>query len=211
MEANCFLGSQGYCCHSYQDPEEKKKKKKVPVSKKAASTLKHQQYHKYVGYTIGQCLIGKDTLGVSIPVLKPFTDKLHVKAMVALSGLLKHHIFEDLRDRVYFDMVNPTHRCGFAQQLHEDNVLEALWLALSNGLHPCGCHEDKRNDKHPHFSLVITFSIFVEVDSVVYRLAIIGYSQKGICKHYEQQQKPNDLLIHDIQTVLNGLPVSQTD
>jgi hypothetical protein len=53
-------------------------------------------------------LIGKDNLGVSISVLKPFTDKLDVKAMVALSGLLKHHIFEDLRDIVYFDTVNTT-------------------------------------------------------------------------------------------------------
>jgi hypothetical protein len=79
--------------------EIQKKKKKAPVSRKVASTLKCQQYHKDIGYTTGQCLIGKNNLGVSISVLKPLTDKiwpkLHVKAMVALSGILKHHVFED--------------------------------------------------------------------------------------------------------------------
>jgi hypothetical protein len=86
-----------------------------------------------------------------MPVPKPSTDENHIKVMVALSGLLKHHIFEDLKDTVYFDTVNPTRHRDFAQKLHPDNVLEALWSALSNVLHPCGCHEDGHNAIHPHF------------------------------------------------------------
>jgi hypothetical protein len=43
----------------------KKKKKKTPSSKQPAGNLKHQQCHKDVVYTTGQCLIGKDNRGVS--------------------------------------------------------------------------------------------------------------------------------------------------
>jgi hypothetical protein len=103
--------------------EIQKRKKKEPVSKKTATTLKHQQYYTDIGCTTGKYLIDKDNIGVSFPVLKPFTDKLHVKAMVALSGIFKHHIFEDLRDTAYFDMVNTTCCRDFA---HQDNMLEAL-------------------------------------------------------------------------------------
>jgi hypothetical protein len=71
--------------------------------------------------------------------------------MVALSGLLKHHIFEDLKDEAYFDTVNTTCCRDFAQQIHPDNVLEVLRSALSNILHPCGCHKDGHNDVHLSF------------------------------------------------------------
>jgi hypothetical protein len=64
-----------------------KKKKKAHVSKKAAGTLKCQKFHKDVEYTTGQCLIGKDNLGVSVPLSKPLSDKLHIKVIVALSAL----------------------------------------------------------------------------------------------------------------------------
>jgi hypothetical protein len=133
-----------------------RKKKKAP-SKKAVA-MKRQQYHKDFDFTSGTCLIGKDSLGVSCPVLKPSTDQHHVQAMVALSALLKHHIFDNLVEDVYFDRVNITRRQDFAQKIHPDNVLEALRTALSNVLHPCGCHDDSNNDIHSSFLPVITFS-----------------------------------------------------
>jgi hypothetical protein len=100
-----------------------------PASTKAAGTLKCQQYHKDIAgtpYTTGQCLIGKDNLGVSVPVAKPSNDNLYIKAMVIFSSLLKHHVFQDRKDTVSLDTVNTTHGHDFAKELHPDNVLEAL-------------------------------------------------------------------------------------
>jgi hypothetical protein len=112
-------------------------------------------------------LNGKDKLGVSAPVPKPHTDKHHVKAMVMLSKLLQHHIFQDLKETVYSELVH-TKRCeDFTGKLDPENVLEALRSALSNAQHPCGCHEDSHKDMHPRFLLVITFSVFVKIDGVV--------------------------------------------
>jgi hypothetical protein len=192
---------------------EKKMKKKNEASActAAAGSFKRQKFHVDVGYTTGLCLIGKDDRGVSLPVPKPSTDELHIKAMVALSALLKHHIFTDLKETVYFDAVNVNRRGDFAGKLHADNVLEALRSALSNVLNPCGCHDDGHNDKHHNFSPVVTFSIFVEVDGVVYRLAIIGYSRKSIREYYERRLKPDALLVQAIQTVVKSLPASRTD
>jgi hypothetical protein len=174
-------------------------------------TLKRQQFYKDAGYTSGQCLIGTDPLGVSLPALKPSTNEFHIKAIVALTALLRHHIFQDLRETVYFGAVNTTRCQDFAQKLHPDNVLESLHAALSNLLNPCGCHDDTHNDKHQNFGPVITFSIFLTIDGVVYRLPIIGCSRKSIQEYYERRQQPDALLIQDIHTVIEELPASRTD
>jgi hypothetical protein len=139
------------------------------ANRKSKPTLKRQQYHKDVGYTSGQCLIGRDELGISFPAVKP-TDSDHTKAMVALTALLRSHVFNDLKDTVYFDAVNLERASSFAENLAPNNLLEAMRSALSNAQHPCGCHEDAHNDPHPHFSTVITFSILVSINGVVYHL-----------------------------------------
>jgi hypothetical protein len=145
-----------------------------PSKKKLKPVLKRQQYHIDVGYTSGQCLIRRDELGKSLLVAKASIDTSHTAAMVALSALLKSHVFADLKDTVYFDAVNFERTASFVEKLAPNNVLEALRSALSNAQHPCGCHDDSHNDPHPNFSTVITFSVFVEIDGVVYRLALIG-------------------------------------
>jgi hypothetical protein len=182
--------------------ETQKIKKKAPSGSKKP-TPKHQQFHKDTGYTSGQCLIGKDPLSVSLPALKPYMDEFHIQSMVALTALLKHHIFQDLRETVYHDMVNTTHCHDFAQKLHPHNVLESLRAALSNVLNPCSCRNDAHNGKHPHFAPVITFSIFVTNDGVAYCLAIIGYSRKAIQEYYERRHQPDALFIQDIRTCNN--------
>jgi hypothetical protein len=181
---------------------------KAPPSNPSSGTLRRQQYHKDVGFTMGKCLIGKDELGVSLPYPKPQTDYSHIKAMVVLSKLLKHHIFADLKDTVYFDLVHKKRREDFAGKFHPDNVLEALRSALSNAQHPCGCHDDSHNDVHPSFSPVITFSVFVKIDGVVYRLALIGYSRKAIREYYERRMQPDATLIKQMRSVIGDLPVS---
>ena len=173
--------------------------------------IKRQQYHKDVGFTTGRCLIGKDDLGVSVPALKPSTDDIHVKAMVAISALLKHHIFSDLKDIVYFDTVHASRAADFAQQLDPDNVLEALRSALSNVLHPCGCHGDAHNDNHPNFQPVITLSFFIVIDGVIYHLALIGYSRLSIRRYYERRSKPDAKLVQKIKQVIGGLSSSRID
>jgi hypothetical protein len=50
--------------------------------------------------------------------------------------------------------------------------------------------------------LVIAFSVFVQAEGVVYRLALIRYSRKAIQEYYKQQNQPNALLIHAIKTPL---------
>jgi hypothetical protein len=104
-----------------------------------------------------------------------------------------------------------TKRCeDFAKKLDLDNMLEAFLSALSNApQHPCGCYEDSHNNIHPSFLPVMTFSIFVKIDGIVYRLAsIIGCSKKEIQEYYEQRLKPDAILINEIQTVIRGLPAS---
>jgi hypothetical protein len=172
---------------------------------------KRQQFHKDVGFTTGRCVIGKDELGVSVPALKPATDDIHVKAMVAISALMKHHIFVDLKDTVYFDTVHASRADDFAKQLHPDNVLEALRSALSNVLNPCGCHGDAHNDNHPNFKPVITLSYFIEIDSVIYRIALIGYSRLSIRGYYERRSKPDAKLVRKIKEVIGGLSSSRID
>jgi len=140
---------------------------------------------------------------------KPATDDIHVKAMVAISALMKHHIFVDLKETVYFDTVHASRAGDFSQQLHPDNVLEALWSALSNLLHPCGCHGDAHNDNHPNFKQVITLSFFIEIDGVIYRLALIGYSRLSIRGYYERRSKPDAKLVKKIKQVIGGLNSSR--
>jgi hypothetical protein len=53
--------------------------------------------------------------------------------------------------------------------------------------------------------LVITFSIFIELECVIYRLAIIRHSRKAMHEYYERQQRPDALLVLDIQTTLTML------
>jgi hypothetical protein len=170
---------------------------------------KRQQYHRDVGYTTGRCLLAKDELGISLPVVKPDTDTDHIAAMVALSALLRSHVFQDLQDTVYFDAVNVDRVSSFAKSIHEDNLLEALRSALSNAQHPCGCHDDSHNDHNPNFSPVITFSMFVEVDGVVYRLAFIGYSRKAIRQYYERRNTPEARAVFEIKKMLETLPSSR--
>jgi hypothetical protein len=181
----------------------------IPPVDATTTQPKRQQYHKDVGFTTGRCLIGKDDLGVSVPALKPSTDEIHVKAMVAMSALMMHHIFIDLKDTVYFDTVHLSRSADFAQQLHPDNVLEALRSALSNVLHPCGCHGDAHNDNHPNFKPVITLSFFIEIDGVYYRLALIGYSRLSIRGYYERRSKPDAKLVQKIKQVIGGLSSSR--
>jgi hypothetical protein len=184
----------------------------VPVSpskKKSKPVLKRQQYHIDVGYTSGQCLIRRDELGISLPVSKTSIDASHTAAMVALSALLKSHVFADLKDTVYFDAVNFDRTATFAEKLAPTNVLEALRSALSNAQNPCGCHDDSHNDPHPNFSTVITFSVFVEIDGVVYRLALIGYSRKAIREYYQSRNKPDAKLVLEINQMLSTWPESR--
>ncbi len=169
---------------------------------------KRQQFHKDVGYTSGKCVIAKDELGVNLPILKPIDDD-HRAAMVALSSLLKSHVFQDLKDTVYFDALNLERMSSFAGKLDPNNILEALRSALSNVQHPCGCHDDTHNDSHPRFSPVITVSVFLEIDGVVYRLALIGYSRKAIREYYERRNKPEAKLIGVVKTMLESLPESR--
>jgi len=185
------------------------KKKKVQPGKKKDS-YKRQQYFIDVGYTSGACLTGKDGVGNACPVSKPATDDNHIQAMVALSRLLKKHAFDDLQESIYEDTVFSTRREDWAQLFHPDNLLEALRSALSNVLHPCGCHTDNHNDKHPNFSPVVTYSVFVMVDGKCYRLAIIGYSRRTIREYYERCKKPNAQLMWDIKRTLDNLPESRT-
>jgi hypothetical protein len=185
-------------------------KKPAPGTKKPA-TPKRQQFFKDSGYTGGQCLIDKDSIGVAMPALKPSTDQFHIKAMVALSALLKNHVFQELQETVFFDAENITRCHDFAQKLHPDNVLESLRAALSNVLNPCGCHDDAHNDRHPNFAPVITFSIFLKIDGVYYRFAIIGYSRMSIRQYYERTQQPGAILIRNICSTIEGLPMSRRD
>ena len=90
-----------------------------------------------------------------------------------------------------------------------DNISEALRSALSNAQQPCGCHEDAHNDRHPRFSPVITMSIFFEINGIVYRLALIGYSRKSIREYYERRNKPEANLIGMIKSMLESLPESR--
>jgi hypothetical protein len=141
-------------------------------------------------------------------VKKP-TDDNHRAAMAGLSSVLKTHIFPDLKDTLYFDVTNPQRTASFASKLIPNNVIEALRSALSNVQHPCACHDDAHNDPHPNFSPVITFSIFLEIDGVVYRLALIGYSRKAIREYYERRNKPGPKLIGIVQQMLESLPLSR--
>jgi hypothetical protein len=169
---------------------------------------KRQQYHKDVGFTSGRSVTGKDELGVILPVVKQ-TDADHRVAMAGLGTLLKSHIFEDLKETVYFDALNLERTSKFAGKLAPNNILEALRSALSNAQHPCGCHEDAHNDLHPRFSPVITVSIFLEINGIVYRLALIGYSRRSIREYYERRNKPDAKLIGVVKTMLESLSESR--
>ena len=181
-----------------------KKKRKV-----SSNTTKRQHYHKDVGYTSGVCLTDKDELGISVPVTKPANDVDHVQAMVALSSLLKLHVFNDLKDTIFFDAVNLDRVSNFGQTFDSKNMLEALRSAISNVQHPCGCHEDGQNDTHPHFSTVITFSMFVIINGTIFRLALIGYSRKAIRDYYDRHNQPEAKLVQKIRKVLKSLPTSR--
>ena len=178
-------------------------------SRKKGNSTKRQQYHIDVGYTTSQCLLGKDDLGIYAPIIKPTTDKDHVAAMVQLSSLLKHHIFSNLQESIFVDSVNVTRSKDFAQKLDGKNVLEAMRSALSNINHQCGCHDDSQNDAHPNFSPVVTFSMFILVDTQVFRLALIGYSRKAIRDYFDRRNKPDARLILEIKHVLSKLPSSR--
>jgi hypothetical protein len=117
--------------------------------------------------------------------------------MVALSALLKIHIFNDLKDFVYFDAVNLDHVSNFAQKLHLNNILEVLQAAISNVQHSCGCHGDSQNDTHPHFSAV---RILLEIDETIYQLALIGYSRKAIQDYHDQQNQPMAIWVQNIKS-----------
>jgi hypothetical protein len=116
-----------------------------------------------LGTLTGVCLVGKDELGISVSVAKPGTDGALLKAMVALSALLKIHIFDYLKDSVHCNAVNFDCVSNFTQKLHPNNILETLQAAISNVQHPCGCHDDSQNGTHPHFLPVITFSPIVDL------------------------------------------------
>jgi hypothetical protein len=182
------------------------KKRKVS---KDSKTEKRQHYHKDVGYTSGVCLTDKDELGISAPVSKPANDGNHVQAMVALSSLLKLHVFDDLKDTIYFDAINVDRVSKFGQTFDSKNILEALRSAISNVQHPCRCHEDSHNDTHPSFSPVITFSMFVVINGIIFRLALIGYSRKAIRDYYDRRNEPEAILIQKIRNVLIELPASR--
>jgi hypothetical protein len=50
-------------------------------------------------------------------------DLGHNSAMVALNGLLKSHVFANLKDMVYFDAVNFERTASFAEKLAPNNVM----------------------------------------------------------------------------------------
>ena len=49
------------------------------------------------------------------------SDDDHRAAMVGLSALLKSHIFQDLKETVYFDALNPEWTSSFAEKLAPNN------------------------------------------------------------------------------------------
>jgi predicted membrane channel-forming protein YqfA (hemolysin III family) len=132
-------------------------------------------------------LIGKYNLGISVPVAKPSTGNIHIKVMVALSSLPKHHIFQDLNDTVYLDTaVHTTHGHDFAQELHQIMCWKHYGPLLAMFFIPAVVMMMVIMTSILIFCRLITFSVFVEVDGLIYRLAIIGYSRKAICEYYEQ-------------------------
>ena len=127
---------------------------------------------------------------------------------MALSSLLKRHVFDDLKDTIFFDAVNLDRLSDFGQPFDSQNILEALRSAISNVQNPCACHDDLQNDTHPWFSPVITFSMFVFIDGTLFRLALIGYSRKAIRDYYDRHNQPEAKLIQIIRKILTSLPAS---
>jgi hypothetical protein len=56
---------------------------------------------------------------------------------------------------------------------------------------------------------VMKISIFLEIDGVVYRLALIGYSRRAIREYYKRKKKPEAKLIGIVKGMLETLPASR--
>jgi hypothetical protein len=110
MEGNCLLSSPVNCCLYQQEEAPLHQQKQEVLREKAFEAPAIPQRCS----TTGQCLIGKDNLGMTVSVAKPSTDNIHINVMVELSALLKHHIFQDLKDTVNLDTVHTTHGRDFS-------------------------------------------------------------------------------------------------
>jgi hypothetical protein len=151
---------------------------------------KRQHSFRDFGTAGGQCTtrVGSE-VGVATPSKKPGTNiTCVVEAMLVLSRYTEEADFIWLPKgmRPFNCDANKDPRNEFGARFHQDCIIPASRVGLTNLENPCGYHCDHLNSRLLQYELVPTLAKNVTMDGVRYRCAYIGYSRRSVDEYLVQ-------------------------
>ena len=145
--------------------------------------LKRQSFYRDFGFTSGKCTSRKDSImGVAMPRMKPgTTDATIVDTFVTMSEHVKSTKCEWFGpSESAFGNRRDAPQLKFPRQIHPENIIPALRIAVNDVDAPCQCHSDRHNPDTLENSIVTSVSKGCVNRGKRKRAVVVVYGRKSI-------------------------------